>query len=335
MRYLLMCSALLLSALIGLRFLDEPAPPLPFEGRRIIILAGGRVGEAFQSAVEEGAVRAERDFGCQIGIACTNWDRSNVLTRFQEEMAGVPDGICIIGEPENEPLLPLIESAIDGGITVTSYQREMPEAQKRFGGTGFGFAGPDFYRAGQELIAAAVKKHALNRGDLVLLVHDPDQTDAQGLYGGTMAAIQSHGLTVQSVDISLSQMDSVGEALGPLLEDLDKRGTEPALVCSLNAPLEFSLHFLNRSSFTPDQLPLVGVDIGDGKREVLQGGKTHLSIIIEQDLALQTYLAVFQACIGKKYTAIGPRVLTPYRIVDRDTLAEEARRQSENFIQRF
>lgn len=335
MRYLLMCSALILGVLIGLRFLDEPDPPLPFEGRRIIILAGGRVGEAFQSAVEKGAVQAERDFGCLIGISCTNWDRSNVLTRFQEEMAGVPDGICIIGEPENPDLLPLIESAIEGGITVTSYQREMPEAQKSFSATGFGFAGPDFYRAGQELIAAAAKKHALAPGDLVLLVHDPEQMDESGLYGGAMAAIQSHGLNVQSVEISLGQTDSIGNALGPVLEDLEKRGEEPALVCSLNAPLEFFLHFLSRSTFAPEQLPLVGVDIGSGMGDVLQGGKTHLSIVLEQDLALQTYLAVLQACMGKEYAAVGTRVLTPYSIVDRDTLADEARRQSANFVQRF
>lgn len=335
MRYLLMSSALILGALIAMRFLDEPEPPRPFEGKRIIILADGRVGEPFQVAVEKGAERAERDFGCLIGITCTVWDRSNVLTRFQEEMAGVPDAICIIGEPENAELLPLIESSIEGGITVTSYHREMPEAQKRFASLGYGFAGPDFYRAGQDLIAAAVKKHALPRGALVLLVHDPDRKDEGGLYGGTMSAIESHGLVVEPVEVSLERMDAVGEALGRHLQGEEKSGAEPALVCSLNVPLEFSVHTLSISDIAPDQLPLVGVDVGGNMLNVLQNGETHLTLLLEQDVPLQAYLAILQACMGKKYAAVGPRILTPYRIVDRAMLTEAARRQSANFIQRF
>jgi simple sugar transport system substrate-binding protein len=335
MRYLLMCSALTLGALIGLHFLDEPEHPFPFEGRHVIVLSGGRSEDSFRRAVEEGAVRAERDLGCRISIASTNWNSSVAVTRFQEAMSGAPDGICLIGEPGNAQLLSLIESAIEGEISVTSYQRPMPEAQERFSTMGYGFAGPDFFRAGEDLVNAAVKKHQLARGDLVLLVHDPAFKDEDGLYGGTAAAIQSHGLTAEMVEIALNRTESISETLDLFLKNTGARGAEPNLIFSLNVPLDICLYSLSRSRFKPDQLPLVGVDVGGEMMTVLRDGQSHLSLLLQQDVSLQVYLAIFQACMNREYAAVGPRIFTPHAVVDRSMLVKLPQIQSTNFIQRF
>jgi len=329
-----MCSALTLGALIGLRFLGEPEFPLPFEGKRIVVLAGGRSEGSFRRAVEEGAIRAERDLGCRISLASTNWNSDVVVARFQEAMSSVPDAICLLGEPGNAQLLSLIESAIESGVGVTSYQRSMPEAHERFRAMGYGYAGPDFFRAGQDLVDAAVKKHRLASGDLVLLVQDPDLKDVDGLYAGTTAAILAHGLIVEQVDISLSRLETVGETLGLALANTEQRDADPALVYTLNVPLEICLHTLSLSRFKPDQLPLVGADFGV---ELIGGldGPSHLSLYLDQNLSLQVYLAILQACVGKEYATVGPQILTPYSVVDRATPVEKPQSQTKNFIQRF
>ena len=56
MRYLLVISALVLSGLIVIQFVDEPAPGRPFEDLRIVILTGGKAGESTQLAVSAGAL---------------------------------------------------------------------------------------------------------------------------------------------------------------------------------------------------------------------------------------------------------------------------------------
>ena len=335
MRYLLMFSALLLVMLIGLRFLDEPQGTLPFEVGRVIILSGGRMGSPFSEAVMAGAERAERDLGCEINIVCTNWDPEIAAIRFQEEMAGVPDGICIVGDSENSALLPLIENALDEGIAVTSYQRAIPEALSRLSSQGYGFAGPDFFKAGQELIAAAVEKHKLSAGALVLLVNDPRQNEADGLFGGAMAAMESYGLAIESVDIDMGDPESTGKALGPRLRELDKNGKLPALLCSLNAPLESCITTLNFMEIEPETLPLVGVGVGTEMLSVLRSGKTNLSIMIDQDLPLQAYLAVLQACTNKKYAAVGLRLFTPYTIEGREKPEDATGEKDSHFVQRF
>ena len=331
MRYLLMCSALVLIALIALRFTGAPRRHLPFENRRVVILAGGRVGEPFQESVKIGAQLAEQDFGCEVDIVCTNWDPLNDASRFQEEMAGVPDGICIIGDPGNTALISLMESAVDEEIAITSYQRPMPEAQNRFSSQGYGFVGPDFYEAGRALIDAAVAKHQLAVGALVLIVQDPANKDPDGLFGGAMAAIMAHGLSPELVDIELRRPESVGEKLGERLAN----GPAPALICSLHAQLESCINTMRNGGLKSDKVPLIGIGIGSGMVAALTSGASPLSLLLEQNLPLQAYLAVLQACMAKKYAAVGPRIHTPYTILGRDDIPENVDGQTSHFIQRY
>lgn len=331
MRYLLMCSALVLIALIALRFMEAPRRHLPFEDRRVVIMAGGRIGEPFQEAVKIGAQLAEQDFGCEVNIVCTNWDPLNDASRFQEEMAGVPDGICIIGDPENTGLMALIDSAVDEGITVTSYQRPMPEAQNRYAALGYGFAGPDFYKIGQELIEAAAEKHHLSNGALVLVVQDPARRDSDGLFGGTMAAIQARGLAAELVDIEMRNPESIGEKLGERLAN----GPRPALVCSLQAQLESCINSMKTGGLKPGDVPLIGIGIGGGLTTLLGSGKTPLSLLAEQNVPLQAYLSVLHACMGKKYGAAGPRLHTPYTILSSDDRREKSAVLTSHFVERY
>lgn len=335
MRYLLMCSAVVLVVLIGLPFLEEPEHTPPFEGKRVIVLASGRGGEGFRQAVEQGAVRAYKDLGCSINISNMGWESSEVRTRLQQVMASAPDGICIIGDPDNTELLPLFDDAIEGGIIITSYQREMPEAYERYNASGYGFAGPDFYRAGEDLINAAVKKHNILPGSLVLLVHDPRERDDLGLYGGAVAAIQSHGLQFEPVEAGRGHHESVDEALRPKLKNRDGSGPDPALVCSVNSSLEFTLRTLRDSGIGPEKLPLVGLGSAYEVTRVQDMIGTHLSILLDQDLPLQAYLSILQACMAREYGAVGTRIHTPHNLIDFDSLAQAKENASTNFIQRF
>ncbi|MBL7646480.1 MAG: hypothetical protein JNK74_09865 [Candidatus Hydrogenedentes bacterium] len=335
MRYLLVISALVLSGLIVIQFVDEPAPGRPFEGLRIVLLTGGKPGESTQIAVSAGAERARRDLGCQVDVQCTNWDPDLLANLFQQEMAGVPDGICLMGGPESTPLAPLIGDAFQEGITVTSYARPLPDLQSDYSAQGFGFAGPDLKRAGYELISTAVEKHHLSPGSPVLVISDPDFADPEGLHGGALDAIQHHGLVPQFLEISLTDAARAGEHIRDHLREARDGQRLPALVCSLDAPLESTLSSMVAESIPASSVPLVGVGLDSYNLDTLRNSATNLSLVIEQNLPLQAYLTILQACLGRQYTAIGPRIETPFRIFDRDKLAEAEEPENTAFVQRF
>jgi len=335
MRYLLLISALVLFTMIATQFLDKPAPRRPFEEFRIVILAGGKPGESFQTAVSAGAERARRDLGCQVDVQCTNWDPDVLANLFQQEMAGVPDGICLIGGPETTPLGPLIGDAFQEGITVTSYARPFPELQSTYSAQGFGFAGPDLKRAGYELISAAVAKHGLSPGDPVLVISDPDFADPEGLHGGALDAIQHWGLVALFLEVPLTDAGEAGEKIREHLREARDAGTLPALVCSLDAPLESTMSALATEEIPPKTVPLVGVGLESYSLEVLRHSNSNLSLVLDQNLPLQAYLAVLQACLGRQYASLGPRIDTPFTIFDRDDLADTAEPETAAFVQRF
>ena len=335
MRYLLVISALVLSGLIVIQFVDEPAPGRPFEDLRIVILTGGKAGESTQLAVSAGVERARRDLGCEVDVQCTNWDPDLVANLFQQEMAGVPDGICLMGGPETTPLAPLIGDAFQEGIVVTSYTRPFPDLQSNYSAQGFGFAGPDLKRAGDELISAAVEKHHLIPGSTVLVITDPDFADPEGLHGGALEAIQRHGLVPQFLEVSLTDAARAGDQIRDHLREAKDAQTLPALVCSLDAPLESTMSSVAAESIPANSLPLVGVGLDSYNLDTLRHADTNLSLVIDQNLPLQTYLAILQACLGRQYNAIGPRIETPYKIFDRDKLAEAGEPENTAFVQRF
>ncbi len=335
MRYLLVISAIVLSALIAINFVDESAPNRPFEGFRVVVLVGGKPGESFQTAVSAGVERARRDFGCEVDVQCTNWDPEMLANLFQEEMAGVPDGICLVGGPESTPLAPLIGDAFQEGITVTSYARPLPELQSAYSTQGFGFAGPDLKRAGYDLVSAAVKKHGLRPGSPVLVITDPSYADPEGLHGGALDAMQRSGLVPQFIEVSLTDSGRASDHIREHLREAKEAGTLPALVCSLDSPLESTMSSLAAEQIPPETVPLIGVGLEAYSLEVLRHSNSNLSLVLDQNLPLQAYLAVFQACLGRQYASLGPRINTPYKIFDREKLAEAPERETAAFVQRF
>ncbi len=335
MRYLLVISALVLSVLIAIRFVDKPAPRRPFEQLRVVMLVGGKPGESFQTAVSNGVERARSDLGCQVDVQCTNWDPDMLANLFQQEMAGVPDAICLFGGPETNALAPLIGDAFQEGITVTSYARPFPELQSIYSVQGFGFAGPDLQRAGYELISAAVAKHGINPGASVLVISDPDFADPEGLHGGALGAIQHWGLVPQFVDVNLTDAGESGGKVREHMRLAKESGTLPALVCSLDASLESTMSALAAEEIPPKTVPLVGVGLDSYSLEVLRHSSSNISLVLDQNLPLQAYLAVLQACLGPQYASLGPRINTPFKILDRDNLADTAEPETATFVQRF
>lgn len=335
MRYLLVISALVLSVLIAIRFADKPTPGRPFEDFRVVVLTGGKPGESFQTAVSAGIDRARRDLGCDVDVQCTNWDPDILANLFQQEMAGVPDGICLMGGPEMTSLTPLIEDAFQEGITVTSYGRPFTELQSTYSAQGFGFAGPDLKRAGYELITAAVAKHGLAPGAPILVISDPSYADPDGLHGGALDAIEHAGLVAQFVEVSLTDAGESGDHVRKHLREAKIAESLPALVCSLDASLETTMSALAAEEISAEAVPLVGAGLESYSLEVLRHSNSNLSLLLDQNVPLQAYLAVLQACLGRQYASLGPRIDTPFKILDRDNLAVADEAESVAFVQRF
>ena len=82
-------------------------------------------------------------------------------------------------------------------------------------------------------------------------------------------------------------------------------------------------------------VPLVGVGLESYSVEVLRHSNSNLSLLLDQNVPLQAYLAVLQACLGGQYASIGPHIDTPFRILDRDNLADAEDPDVAAFVQRF
>lgn len=286
-------------------------------------------------ALSAGVERARRDLGCEVSIYGSGWDPGLLAELFQQQMAGVPDGICLYGDPDEERFSSIISDAIQEGITVTSYNQPFKKLQGYHVAHGFGYAGPDYYQAGGKLIAAAVEKHGLAPGSRIALLHDPATDDPEGLYGGALAAIQDAQLEADSIEVHLANPESVATQLRTQLAERISTNDLPALICSLGPPLDSCLHALSAESLSRESLPLIGLGVEPYAYDLLKQPGSNLSLVLTQDLPLQAYLAVLQVCITREYGAIGTSITTPFKIVGIEDLDKPTEADTGLFVQRY
>jgi simple sugar transport system substrate-binding protein len=201
MRYVLILTAIILAGLTAIQYVGEPPERSPFRNSRIVVLAGGREEDVFMREVSLGAFQAARDLGCEVEVLRTQWNVQEQIGVFQQVMAGVPDAICVVGSADIESLRPMIDDAIQEGISITSYYRRAPSIKAAHASQGFGYAGPDADRAAEDLLRAAVAKHGLAAGDRVLLSADPRLESGSDVLEAARKAATALGLAPEVLDV--------------------------------------------------------------------------------------------------------------------------------------
>jgi len=331
MRYLLLFTAVVLALLTALRFVGEATPSRPFEGRRILVIAGGKPSGSFVHAAERGARKAERDLGCEVDVFATEWIQTEEVSIFQEQMASAPDGICLVGNPSNEALAVHIQDAYDADIQVTTYYRPMPALENSYRSMGFGFAGPDFHAAGFDLVEAAVLKHGLEPGARVLLIGDPERFQEDPLPAGCTAAANQYGLVEEFLPVRFDDTDRTRRAIQEWLSNAKAENTAPGLICYLQGPLEPLISGLASSGFKAGEIPVAAMGVDKAEDEKLsEHESSFVSLLITEDIQAQVYLAILQICLVREYTAPGMHIKTPYKILGTGAPADAG---SSGFVQ--
>ena len=337
MRILLILTACLLASLLALQFAGEARPARPFESLTITVICGSDESSGLDQAVYNGVVAAEADLGCDVDFRPAPWQGDRAAAVFQQVMSGVPDGICIMGYPAQDLMRSYMEDAREQEIVITSYNTPYAAAEAQYGLDGFGFAGSDGYRAGYELISAAIKKHGLKPGDVALLLGDVEHPARARFLDGCLAALEPGGLRADRVQITTAQLyDAPGE-LSDLLARRKAAGTLPDLICFTEHALSSAVRRVRDAGIDPGEIPLVGFGITPNIDDWMRPNEQqYVSLFVGQDVTLQAYLAILQACMGKVYGAQGLHINTPFDIVDCDAAPVAAvDLQSPLFVQRY
>jgi simple sugar transport system substrate-binding protein len=102
-------------------------PPQSGKGITIWFDTGGPVGGPYNTIVQNGAMQAAVDMGCDVKYLYSDWNPEKVVENFKQAVAASPDGIVLMGLPGDDALEPFIKEAFDKGILVTCVDTNLPE----------------------------------------------------------------------------------------------------------------------------------------------------------------------------------------------------------------
>ncbi len=82
------------------------------KGTTIWFDTGGSPGEPFGTIVQNGAVQAAADLGCDLKLLYSDWNPEKMIENFKTALAVKPDGIVIMGHPGDDAYGPFVKEAM-------------------------------------------------------------------------------------------------------------------------------------------------------------------------------------------------------------------------------
>jgi simple sugar transport system substrate-binding protein len=321
MRVFLTFTAILLSILIAVQFAGDPVRERPFSNMTIVVLASSDSQGHLENAIGMATDYIEMDLGCIVEVENVDWDPDRELTTFRNAMSAIPSGICVTGYPSYDALLPEIEEAVDLEIAVTGFNDYLGATEERFRSLGFGFVGIDAYQAGYDLVKAAIARHQLGPDSNVMLMGDLENPARAPFRDGCLAAFHEGGVQVTRRIITSRALNMDEEAVTQEFRAMAQRDTLPDLICFTEIPLRILVRILEAARIeTEDQPILIGIGMNPEQESAQYFSfrdDTGVSMIAEQDVALNLYLAIVQACMYSAYQSPGLHITTPTRVKGR------------------
>lgn len=290
------------------------ATPAPAEGAkwcsgvRIVFFPGGPAGGVFAVNVYNGARQAEMDLGPKVDYVWSDWDPQKMIQQFQEAVATKPDGIAIMGHPGDEAFDPLIDDAIAKGIIVTSQNTDLPKAEAKYKGKGFGYVGQELYPTGYALAKEAVKRFGLKAGDRAMVWGLLSQPTRGLRTKGVIDALEEEGLVVDYIEIDAATNKDPAAGT-PTFTGYVSAHPDVKLVVTDHGGLTATLEtYLKAAGKGPDDIYAAGFDLSPATVAAIRGGWTDL--VIDQQPWLQGYLPILQICLTKVYGFSGLHIDT-------------------------
>lgn len=288
------------------------------EGMSIWFDTGGPVGGTYNTIVQNGALQAATDLGCELELLYSDWSPQKMVENFKRAIASNPDGIVVMGHPGDDAYDPFVEEAMDKGILVTSCDTELPGLQTRFQSRGFGYAGVDNYARGKALATEAVNRFKLGKGDRALVWGLKSQPTRGRSSLALVETLEIAGLDVDYMEIT-PEIDKDASMGAPLMTAYLSSNPDCDLVImdhgALTAQLE---NFFRGAGLGPDDILGAGFSLSPATASAVKSG--YVDLIGDGQPYLQGYLPVLQLVLSKRLGFSGLKVNTGGGFVNRDNI---------------
>jgi simple sugar transport system substrate-binding protein len=284
----------------------------------IVFFPGGPQGGVFAVNVYNGAVQAQADLGPKVDYVWSDWDPQKMIQQFREVAATKPDGIAVMGHPGDESFDSLIDDAESKGIIVTSQNTDLPKAEAKYAGNGFGYVGQELYATGQKLGNEAIRRFGLQKGDRAMVWGLLSQPTRGLRTKGVKDALEAAGLTVDYLEIDAATNKDPA-AGSPTFTGYVSSHPDVKLVVTDHGGLTATAEtYLKAAGKNPGEIHVAGFDLSPATVAAIKGGWTEL--IIDQQEWLQGYLPILQICLTKKYAFSGLHIDTGGGFASKDNI---------------
>ena len=146
------------------------------QGRPFALLRRRVEGDAFGTIVYNGARQAEHDLGPTVDYIFSGWDPERMVQQLREAVAVRPDGIAMMGHAGDAAIMPLAEVASKAGVKMMYQNVPVPQVVAKYGG---GYVGTQQAEQGRALAIEMVRRFALKKADVAIVVGGFDETRAR------------------------------------------------------------------------------------------------------------------------------------------------------------
>ncbi len=289
------------------------------QGVRIVFFPGGYPACPFASILHAGALTAAADLGADVEYVFSDWDPAKMVQQFQEAVETQPDGIAVMGLPGDAALEAAIGKAREKGIIVTSQTYVLPEAEAKYKGEGFGYAGQELYEAGYALGQEAIRRTGFGLGDRAMVWGLLSVPSLGQRTQGLLDALEEAQLTVDYIEIDpATDVDYFG-AGPPIFAEYVSSHPDVKLVATDHGGLTLALQaLLEAAGKGPDEIYTIGFDLCPQVVEGIRGG--WIDLVLDEQPFLQGYLPIVQICLTKKYQFSGLHIDTGGGFVHKDNV---------------
>jgi simple sugar transport system substrate-binding protein len=285
-------------------------------GVKIAAFPGGPQGGVFANNVYNGFKQAELDLGPKVSYYFSNWDPNMMLSQIKQALATKVDGIATYGFGGDPATDPLVDQAYAKGIIFTSLNTSLPEAQKKYSASGFGYVGAPNYKAGYALGEEAAKRAGIKSGDSAFVWGLKGQGGDRGQRTvGVIDAFEKAGAKViyQEIDSATNADPNAGTAT---FVGVMKSNPGVKVVVTDHGGLTSNAGiYAKAASLKPGQVFFAGFDMSPNTSKAIQGG--FLNLVIDQQPFLQGYIPILNICLTKKFGFAGMDINTAGAFVDK------------------
>lgn len=296
---------------------EDKLPPL---GRNITIWfdTGGPVGGPYNTIVQNGAMQAAADMGCDVKLLYSDWNPEKMIENFKTALSARPNGIVVMGHPGDGAYAPFIQEAIDAGIQVTCVDTDLPQAREKYKSKGFGSIGTNPDVMGTTLAREALVRSGLKKGDRAF-VWGLKRLEERGRRARAMIrTLEGAGLIVDYIEIS-PEVDKDTSMGTPIIAGYLASHPDCRMILIDHGALTSQMgNFLKAAGVKPDDIFVGGFSLSPATATAIEDG--YVDLVSEMQPYLLGYLSVAQIVLTQKYGFTGLEIDTGGGLVHKDNI---------------